>query len=216
MRFERTTSSLQGKLSPIEIQTLIWWARLVSIQLLPKETGLQPAAVADLLLTHIMFTLFKILCELNYEMFTFRRTHGYIVYQSDYRAVIRIELSHTCSLARIGGFEPPQAFTPLRVFKTHLFNHLSISAYLIGASVRWKHLYLRSCTEVPPITGYVIFIVPQLHQMPFTSDSSYMEQARDPDTPSPVWKTGILTFVLRLHIKLNLHRMYKFQNSRTT
>jgi hypothetical protein len=27
-----------------------------------------------------MFTLFKILCELNYEMFTFRRTHGYIVY----------------------------------------------------------------------------------------------------------------------------------------
>ena len=54
MRLERTTSSLQGTLSPIEIQTLIWWARLVSIQLLPKETGLQPAAVADLLLTHIM------------------------------------------------------------------------------------------------------------------------------------------------------------------
>jgi hypothetical protein len=27
-----------------------------------------------------MFTLFKILCELNYEMFTFRRAHGYIVY----------------------------------------------------------------------------------------------------------------------------------------
>lgn len=53
MRLERTTSSLQGKLSPIEIQTLIWWARLVSIQLLPKETGLQPAAVADLLLTHM-------------------------------------------------------------------------------------------------------------------------------------------------------------------
>ena len=50
MRFERTTSSLQGKLSPIEIQT------------------------------HIMFALFKILCELNYEMLTVRRTHGYIVY----------------------------------------------------------------------------------------------------------------------------------------
>lgn len=80
MRLELTTSSLQGKLSPIEIQTLIWWARLVSIQLLPKETDLQSAAVADLLLTHIMFTLFKILCELNYEMLTFRRTHGYIVY----------------------------------------------------------------------------------------------------------------------------------------
>lgn len=95
MRFERTTSSLQGKLSPIEIQTLIWWARLVSIQLLPKETGLQPAAVADLLLAHIMFILF-----------------------------------------------------------------LANPVYLIGASVRWKHLYLRSCTEVPPTTGYVIFIVP--------------------------------------------------------
>jgi hypothetical protein len=27
-----------------------------------------------------MFTLFKILCELNYEMFTFRRIHGYIAY----------------------------------------------------------------------------------------------------------------------------------------
>ena len=50
MRLERTTSSLQGKLSPIEIQT------------------------------HIIFALFKILCELNYEMLTVRRTHGYIVY----------------------------------------------------------------------------------------------------------------------------------------
>ena len=29
---------------------------------------------------HIVLTLFKILCELNYEMLTFRRTHGYIVY----------------------------------------------------------------------------------------------------------------------------------------
>lgn len=58
----------------------IWWARVVPTHLLPKETDLQSAAVADLLLTHIMFTLFKILCELNYEMFTFRRTHGYIVY----------------------------------------------------------------------------------------------------------------------------------------
>ncbi len=29
-----------------------WCVRLVSIQLFPKETGLQPAAVADLLLTH--------------------------------------------------------------------------------------------------------------------------------------------------------------------
>lgn len=47
---ESTTSSLQEKLSPIEIQT------------------------------HIMLTLFKILCELNYEMLTFRRIHGYIVY----------------------------------------------------------------------------------------------------------------------------------------
>ena len=47
---ESATSSLQGKISPIEIQT------------------------------HIMLTLFKILCELNYEMFTFGRTHGYIVY----------------------------------------------------------------------------------------------------------------------------------------
>lgn len=95
MRLERTTSSLQGTLSPIEIQTLIWWARLVSIQLLPKETGLQPAAVADLLLTHIIFILF-----------------------------------------------------------------LANPVYLIGASVQWKHFYLRSCTEVPPTTGYVIFIVP--------------------------------------------------------
>ena len=68
--------------SPVENLTpaASWWARLVSIQLLPKETGLQPAAVADLLLTHIMFALFKILCELNYEMLTVRRTHGYIVY----------------------------------------------------------------------------------------------------------------------------------------
>lgn len=32
-------------------------------------------------------------------------------------------------MARIEGFEPSQAFTPLRVFKTHLFSHLSISAY---------------------------------------------------------------------------------------
>ena len=31
----------------------IWWARLVSIQLPPKRTDLQSAAVADLLLTHI-------------------------------------------------------------------------------------------------------------------------------------------------------------------
>lgn len=30
----------------------IWWARLVSIQLPPKRTDLQSAAVADLLLTH--------------------------------------------------------------------------------------------------------------------------------------------------------------------
>jgi hypothetical protein len=37
---------------------------------------------------------------------------------------------------------------------------LANSVYLIGASVRWKHLYLRSCTEVPPTTNYVTFIVP--------------------------------------------------------
>ena len=53
MRLERTTSSLQGKLSPIEIQTLIWWARVVPTHLLPKEANLQSAVVADLLLTHI-------------------------------------------------------------------------------------------------------------------------------------------------------------------
>ena len=29
---------------------------------------------------HIVFTLFKILCELNYEMLTFKYIHGYIVY----------------------------------------------------------------------------------------------------------------------------------------
>lgn len=61
---------LKGVYSTIELQTLIWWVRLVSIQLLPKETDLQSAAVADLLLTHITFALFKILCELNYEMLT--------------------------------------------------------------------------------------------------------------------------------------------------
>lgn len=77
----------------------------MSIQLLPKETGLQPAAVADLLLTYIMFALFKILCELNYEMLTFKHVHGRIVYWSDYRAVIHIELSHTCSLAQNTAFE---------------------------------------------------------------------------------------------------------------
>lgn len=40
-------------------------------------------------------------------------------------------------MARIEGFEPSQAFTPLRVFKTHLFSHLSISAY--GASEGSRH-----------------------------------------------------------------------------
>ena len=50
MRFERTTSCVQSKLSPIEIQT------------------------------QIMLTLFKILCELNYETLTVRRTNEYIVY----------------------------------------------------------------------------------------------------------------------------------------
>lgn len=43
-------------------------------------------------------------------------------------------------------------------YYVHTF--LANPVYLIGASVRWKHLYLRSCTEVPPTTGYVIFIVP--------------------------------------------------------
>lgn len=43
---------------------------------------------------------------LNYEMFTFKRVHGRIVYWSDYRAVIHIELSHTCSLAQNIGDEP--------------------------------------------------------------------------------------------------------------
>lgn len=62
-----------------------------------------------------MFTLFKILCELNYETLTFRRLHGYIVYWSDYRAVIHIKLSHTCSLARSRGREP------------HGFHHASLS-----------------------------------------------------------------------------------------
>lgn len=38
--------------------------------------------------------------------------------------------------------------------------HLVNLVYLIGASVRWKHLYLRSCAEAPPTTGYVTFIVP--------------------------------------------------------
>lgn len=102
--------------------------------------------------------LFKTLYRMNYEMLTFRRTHGYIVYQSDYRAVIHIELSHTCSLARQEGFEPSRDFHRLAVQQTALFNHLSTTAYLVGASVRWKHLYLRSCTEVPPTTGYVIFL----------------------------------------------------------
>lgn len=41
--------------SPVENLTpaASWWARLVSIQLLPKETDLQSAAFADSLLTHI-------------------------------------------------------------------------------------------------------------------------------------------------------------------
>lgn len=44
--------------------------------------------------------LFKILYRMNYEMLAFKHVHGRIVYWSDYRAVIHIELSHTCSLAR--------------------------------------------------------------------------------------------------------------------
>ena len=36
--------------------TIIWWARVVPTHLLPKETDLQSAAVADLLLTHIWYT----------------------------------------------------------------------------------------------------------------------------------------------------------------
>ena len=41
--------------------TIIWWARVVPTHLLPKETDLQSAAVADLLLTHItiLFNLDK-------------------------------------------------------------------------------------------------------------------------------------------------------------
>lgn len=49
--------------------------------------------------------LFKILYRMNYEMLTSKHVHGRIVYQSDYRAVIHIELSHTCSLAQNTAFE---------------------------------------------------------------------------------------------------------------
>ena len=89
------------------------------------------------------------------------------------------------SLARRVGFEPTDGFPP-PVFKAGAFDHSAISAYywpnrkdssygsltsplpyhlanlvyLIGASVRWKHLYLRSCAEAPPTTGYVTFFVP--------------------------------------------------------
>ena len=89
------------------------------------------------------------------------------------------------SLARRVGFEPTDAFAS-PVFRTGAFSRSAISAYywpnrkdssygsltsplpyhlanfvyLIGASVRWKHLYLRSCAEAPPTTGYVTFFVP--------------------------------------------------------
>ena len=39
---------------PTELRSHIWWARLVPPQLLPKKTGLQPAAFADSLLTHMV------------------------------------------------------------------------------------------------------------------------------------------------------------------
>ena len=49
--------------SPVENLTpaASWWARVVPTHLLPKETDLQSAAVADLLLTHItiLFNLDK-------------------------------------------------------------------------------------------------------------------------------------------------------------
>lgn len=100
--FEHATSSLQGTLSPIEIQT------------------------------HIMFALFKVLCELNYEMLTSKHVHGRIVYWSDYRAVIHIELSHTCSLAQNIGDEP----NTLRYasLSRRASDLLSLFCILIGAS----------------------------------------------------------------------------------
>ena len=75
MRFERTTSSLQGTLSPIEIQTHMA-APGAALPPLPANAvgyayrnNVSPKPI-----------LFKTLYRMNYEMFTFRRTHGYIVY----------------------------------------------------------------------------------------------------------------------------------------
>ena len=49
--------TIQGTISFLSflfaLLTTIWWARVVPTHLLPKETDLQSAAVADLLLTHI-------------------------------------------------------------------------------------------------------------------------------------------------------------------
>ena len=54
-----------------------------------------------------------------------------------------------------------RCFRPLSHLRILLVPYLLVNLVcLIGASVRWKHLYLRSCTEVPPTTGYVTFIVP--------------------------------------------------------
>ena len=77
---------------------------------------------------------------------------------------------------------------------------LANSVYLIGASVRWKHLYLRSCTEVPPTTNYVTFIVPQLHQMPFTSDSSYMARQKGFEPLHGFYRLAVQQTVLFNHL----------------
>ena len=125
--FEHATSSLQGTLSPIEIQTHM---AAPGAALPPLPANAVGYACRNKVSPKPI--LFKILYRMNYEMLTFKHVHGRIVYWSDYRAVIHIELSHTCSLAQNIGDEP----NTLRYasLSRRASDLLSLFCILIGAS----------------------------------------------------------------------------------